>query len=623
MLTNRLRPRLALALVLGTAAMAPAADPRRDVHSYARPDQIKVTSLGLDLSIDFGRKRIVGVATEHLERAQSAPANAPLVLDTRDLTITNVLAGPDEKSLRNVPSILGETDKVHGAPLSIRVRPEDRVVRILYHTSPGSTALQWLDPQLTAGKQKPFLFSQGEAIHTRSWIPIQDSPAVRATYTASIQAPPGMTAVMAADQVRGDVATGKFQYQMTQAIPPYLIAVAVGDLAFRELGPTTGVYAEPSVVDKAAFEFADTQRMVQVAAERFGPYRWGRYDILVLPPSFPFGGMENPKLTFATPTILAGDRSLVALVAHELAHSWSGNLVTNATWRDFWLNEGFTVYIERRIVEDVYGPGVAAMERVLGLVDLEGEIKSLPPRDQILHVDLDNRDPDEGFTRVPYDKGALFLERIESVVGRSKFDAFLKGYFERNAFQSITTADFLAQLDAELLSKIPGAKEQVDVHAWTENPGLNETFTPPVAERFKKIDAFVADWKNLKAALKDLDTKGWVTQEWLRFLLALPEEMPVETMAELDKLFQFTPRGNVEIAGQWLVMSVRNHYAPAYPRLESFLTSIGRRKFLMPLYNELKKTPGGLARARAIYAKARPNYHPIAVDSVDKVIGKP
>ena len=375
---------------------------------------------------------------------------------------------------------LGKVDPILGSRLSITMTPEATQVRIAYRTSPTASALQWMNPSLTAGKLKPFLFTQSQAIHARSWIPLQDSPGVRITYAATVRVPKGLTAVMAAEsRVRPEeVAEGVYRFAMSQPIPSYLIAMAVGDLAFQELGPRTGVWAEPSVLKSAAYEFGDVEAMVSSIEKGFGPYRWGRYDILVLPPSFPFGGMENPRLTFATPTILAGDRSLVSLIAHELAHSWSGNLVTNATWSDFWLNEGFTTYLERRIIEDLYGDRRADMDSVLGLVELREELKAQPAKDQILHVDLNGRDPDEGMNRIPYEKGAPFLRTLEKSYGRARFDPFLRSYFDHFAFRSITTADFVAYLKQHLLNEPPRAGA-IDLSAWLESPGLPSDFSEP------------------------------------------------------------------------------------------------------------------------------------------------
>ena len=343
------------------------ADDRTDRHSFARPDRVRVKAVDLDLAVDFQTKAIRGSATLTVERPD---ADAPLVLDTRGLEVEGITAVDGETPGKAVQFSLGKADPILGAALTVELPPGTTRVKVSYHTTANATAVQWLDAAGTAGGKAPFLFTQSEAIHARSWIPLQDSPAVRVTYSARVKVPPGLKAVMSADRLDSDT-PDTFRFAMREPVAPYLIALAVGDLAFRPMSPRTGVWAEPAVVDKAAKEFADTEAMVKAAEARYGPYRWGRYDILVLPPSFPFGGMENPKLTFATPTVIAGDRSLVSLVAHELAHSWSGNLVTNATWRDFWLNEGFTTYIERRIIEDVFGPRRAAMERALGVLELE------------------------------------------------------------------------------------------------------------------------------------------------------------------------------------------------------------------------------------------------------------
>ncbi|HVE66802.1 MAG TPA: M1 family aminopeptidase/hydrolase, partial [Thermoanaerobaculia bacterium] len=388
-------------------ASAASAAPAKDVHSYSNPAEIRVRHVDLDWDVLFDRKILRGTAALSLERPAGGRATG-LVLDTRDLTIEKVESSPDGATWTGASFSLGPPDKILGAALTISVPETATRVRVAYATSPQASGLQWLEAPQTAGKKDPFLFTQSQAIHARSWIPLQDSPQVRVTYRARVRTPKNLVAAMSANNDPAAPRDGDYSFEMPQAIPSYLIALAVGDLAFKAISPRAGAWAEPSVVDRAAREFSDLESMLRAAEDLFGKYRWDRYDVLVLPPSFPFGGMENPRLTFATPTILAGDRSLVALIAHELAHSWAGNLVTNATWRDFWLNEGFTVYLERRIVERVFGVRRAEMEAVLGLQDLEKEMATLPERDRVLHIDLTGRDPDEGFTDVAYEKGALF-----------------------------------------------------------------------------------------------------------------------------------------------------------------------------------------------------------------------
>ncbi|HEX8140963.1 MAG TPA: M1 family metallopeptidase [Pyrinomonadaceae bacterium] len=591
----------------------------KDVHSYSNPQEVRVRHLDLDLEVDFRAKVLRGAALLGFERI-SNDRRAPLVLDTRALNISKVEASGDGKAFVETQFTVGPSDPTLGAPLTISLPAGADRVRISYATSPGASGLQWLDPPQTAGKRYPFIFTQSQAIHARSWIPIQDTPQVRVVYTARIRTPRELLAVMSAENDARTPRDGDYSFTMQQPIPSYLIALAVGDLRFRPLGRRTGVYAEPSVIAKAASEFADTERMVAATERLYGPYRWGRYDLLVLPPSFPYGGMENPRLTFATPTVLAGDKSLVSLVAHELAHSWSGNLVTNATWSDFWLNEGFTNYIERRILEAVYGRAREEMEAALGRRSLEEELATLDDRDEILHIDLNGRDPDEGSTGVPYEKGALFLRHMEETFGRARFDAFLRAYFDHFAFRSITTEDFLSYLKTNLLDKYPEMAARVPVEEWIFKPGIPANAPRPQSDAFARVEEQARRWTEGKIPLSGIQTASWSTQEWLHFLKSLPEEGARERMAQLDRAFQLTRTGNSEIEFQWLMMAVRSGYEAAYPRLEDFLTSMGRRKFLKPLYEELVKTPQGRARAIAIYRRARPTYHPIAVTTIDGIV---
>lgn len=593
-----------------------------DVHSYANPKEVMVNHVDLDWTISFEEKSLRGTATLSFDRA-NVRAAAPLVLDTRDLRIARVEASADGKKYQPAKFALGAADKILGAPLRIELPQNARRVRVHYATSPKASGLQWLDAQQTAGKQTPFMFSQAQAIHARSFIPLQDSPQVRVTYKARVRTPANLLAVMSAEgNSQTDGRAGDYSFVMSRKIPPYLIAIAVGDLRFRQLGNRAGVYAEPAMIEKAAFELADTEKMIGATEQLYGEYRWKRYDLLVLPPSFPFGGMENPMLTFATPTILAGDKSLVSLVAHELAHSWSGNLVTNATWRDFWLNEGFTTYLERRILEAVYGAPRREMEAVLGRRSLEEELKTFADADEILHVNLDGRDPDEGFTNVPYEKGALFLRFLEEKFGRAKFDPFVRGYFDANAFQSITTETFVEYLDKKLLAANPGVVTRGEVDEWILQPGLPANAPVPKSDVFQKVAADAERFAAGKLNPKDIAANNWTTQEWLHFLTSLPANLNQTQMAELDRAFNLTTRGNSEIAFQWLLMGIRNDYAASFPRLEEFLISIGRRKFVKPLFEELVKTPAGRERAARIYARARSGYHPITVASVDAIVNR-
>ncbi|MGZ8371043.1 MAG: M1 family metallopeptidase [Caulobacteraceae bacterium] len=592
----------------------------QDIHSFARPAEARVTHVNLDLVADFKTKRLTGTSTLDIV---TAPGAKQLVLDTKALDIQGVKDGNDQP----LKWTLGAGDKILGQPLIIELKPGVKRVTVAYSTRPTSGALQWLTPEQTAGKKHPYLLSQGESILTRTWVPTQDSPGIRQTYEARIVAPDPLRVVMSAEMLTPNgekVANGRaFRFRLDKPIPPYLMAIAIGDIAFKAEGARTGVYTEPAMLNRVASELVDLEKLVETAESIYGPYPWGRYDVIVLPPSFPFGGMENPRLTFATPTMIAGDRSLVSLIAHELAHSWSGNLVTNATWNDFWLNEGFTTYFENRIMEKLYGPERAAMLRVLGWRDMLDAIKDaggMNAPDTRLHLDLRGRDPDAGTTDIAYEKGANFLRTIERIVGRERFDAWLKGYFTRHAFQPMTTELFLTDIRQNLVKGDKALEARLMLDQWVYQPGLPSNAAPPVSDAFKPVDAAIRSFGGgAKAAT--LPTKGWTTQHWQHFLGGLPAKLTTAQMDDLDRTFGLSGSGNSEIRFAWLTLVVANHYDPAVPSLEAFLTEQGRRKFIAPLFTGLMaQGDWGQPLAKRIYAKARPGYHSVTTGTVDAVV---
>jgi leukotriene-A4 hydrolase len=590
-------------------------DISKDIHSYAQPAEAVVQHLSLNLDVDFDSKIIHGIAVYQIDKSEGADS---IVFDTRDLDIKRFLGGGKE-----VEFTLNAPEPHMGSALKIPVTSSADKVSIHYVTSPQAGALQWLNPQQTAGKTDPFLFTQSQAILARTWIPIQDSPGIRFTYEAKVKVPEGLMALMSAENPTEINEDGLYSFKMEQPIPSYLMALAVGNLQFAPLVDRAGVYAEPELIEKAAWEFAEVEDMIRIAEELYGPYRWGRYDMIVLPPSFPFGGMENPRLTFATPTIIAEDRSLTSLIAHELAHSWSGNLVTNATWNDFWLNEGFTVYFEYRIMEALNGKDYSEMLAALSLQDLKKEVASFidegKGKDTRLMLDLSGRDPDEGVSSIAYDKGYFFLRYLENLVGREKWDAFLKQYFEAHAFQVMDTKRFLAYLKAGLFEKNGIEYPEKEIQEWIFESGLPESLPAPDSDRFDKVDQAINNWLKGTPAT-EIDTTEWSTHEWLHFLRNLPDQMNIEQMNELDKAFGFTATNNAEILDAWFIHTIRHQYAPAYAKMDSFLVNTGRRKFLTPLYTEMAKTEKGKVMAEEIYLKARPNYHYVSVHTIDKVL---
>ena len=598
---------------------SPLAAQPTDPHSYASRSAGRVHHLALSLTVDFDRQILAGTATWQLANPGSSP---DLVLDTRDLAIEAVDALDAAGQPTPAAFSLEPADAVLGQPLRIVLPAGATAVRIAYRTAPTAAALQWLAPAQTAGTQ-PFLFTQSQAILARTWLPCHDSPGLRFTYEATVRVPAHLLALMSAKNPQQLSPSGEYHFRMAQPIPAYLMALAVGELAFAPLGGRTGIYAEPATLPVATHEFADLEKMVAAAEALYGPYRWERYDLLVLPPSFPFGGMENPRLTFVTPTILAGDRSLTSLVAHELAHSWSGNLVTNATWDDFWLNEGFTVYFERRIMEHLYGRNYADMLQVLGSAALHhtiAEIGATSP-DTHLHLRLAGRDPDEGLTDIAYEKGCALLLTLEALVGRLRLDAFIKEYFARFSFQAMDTATFLHYLRAELLDAEPGLEARLNLAAWVHGPGLPPNVPAATSSRFATVDQMLERLAGGVAVASLLPaTADWSSHEWMHFLTGLPASLTTEQLANLDAAFGFTDSGNAEILAAWFPHTLRAGYEPADAAIASFLRHVGRRKFLVPLYRALLATPDGPARARAIYQKARPNYHSVATGTLDALL---
>ncbi|GAN00216.1 peptidase M1 [alpha proteobacterium U9-1i] len=616
------RTLLAAALVTPTVtacATAPApgtmAPLPLDPFTHARPNEARVTHVSLDLVADFSRKVLRGSATLSIV---AQPGVNEIVLDVDRLNIRSVRSGRTAATY-----VIGQHRPDIGAPLTITLVPGARSITIEYETHPEAGALQWLEPSMTASN-KPFLFSQGQSILTRTWVPTQDSPGIRQTYDARIVAPRGLKAVMSAEMLTpdgefADANSDAFRFRMPNPIPPYLIAIAIGDLAFRPIGARTGVYAEPSVVAAAANECADMERMLLAAEALYGPYRWGRYDVLVLPPSFPYGGMENPRLTFLTPTFIAGDRSLVALVAHELAHSWSGNLVTNAVWADSWLNESFTNYFEGRISEALFGVDHVAMQDALAWVDIQAAIAGNPADLTRLHL-ADSVHPDNTLSAIVYDKGALFLRTLEREVGRQRLDAWLRSYFDRYAFQPMTTATMLADFRARVVQNDGALGARLQLEAWCYEPGLPSNAQEPRAAAFDAVAAQVTAF-NAGGPASAVPWADWGTYQRQRFLQTLPRSLPAARLTELEGALGLNATGNSEVLFDWLMLAVANGYEPARASLESFITRQGRRKFVAPLYRALMAQGAwGQAIARRVYATARATYHPVTTGTVDEIV---
>ncbi|TBX67690.1 M1 family peptidase [Flavobacterium silvisoli] len=586
----------------------------KDLHSFAQPNNAVAKHLDLDINVDFNTQTISGKASWDIENLEKG---REIIFDENALNITKVTLGDEEKATQFK---LGKEVEFHGRPLHIIIEPNTTKVNIYYNTTQNGVALQWLKPEQTADKKKPFLFSQGESIWTRTWIPCQDSPGIRFTYNAKVTVPKDLMAVMSAVNPQQKNDTGIYTFKQDKAIPSYLMAIAVGDITFKPIDKRTGVYAEHSVIDKAQWEFAELGEMVNAAEKLFGQYQWGRYDVIVLPPSFPYGGMENPNLTFLTPTVLAGDRSLTSLLAHELGHSWSGNLVTNATWDDIWLNEGFTTYVEHRIGEAVFGVQEAKMQDVLSRKVLKDNIDELGINnpDTRLKVNTTGRNPDDGLSDIPYEKGYAFLQTVEAAVGRQKFDAFITTYFKSHAFQSITTEDFVTYFNKNLIKGDKTLADKIKLDDWIYKPGIPNNCITPISLDFNAIDGIQKTWRT--TGIKGLSKKIKSTNEKQHFIDYLPKDLTLKEMSAIDEEFHFTQKGNFVIKRQWFIQAIKHQYKTAYPNIETFLTTYSRTGSLLPLYKEMIKTPKGKTWAKQIFNKAKSGYHATTVQAVTGIL---
>jgi len=591
-----------------------------DYFSFANSDQFVTSHIALDLTVDFELKELRGLATLDMRRLD--PAATHIILDTRDLHIDGILVDGTEAAFEysELDPVLGQALKIT-LPEGLEQQTELKVA-IHYKTDPGASALQWLPPELTAGGEHPFMFSQSQSIHARSWVPLQDTPSVRITYEANIHTPDNLLAVMSADNDPLTPRSGEYHFNMPQPIPSYLLAIAVGNIYFAPIGEQTGVYTEPEMLDASTFEFSSTQQMLETASEIYGPYQWGRYDLLILPPSFPYGGMENPRLSFITPSVLAGDQSLVSLIAHELAHSWSGNMVSNNTWRDIWLNEGITSYLDSRLMEVLFGEDRANEERVISYRDLLQGLNEISPAYQALAPTEKLGDPDESQGSLHYKKGQLFLETMEDIFGREVFDPFLTGYFNHFAFQSISSEQFLEYLDTNLLSAHAGKFSREQAEEWLYQPGVPEIAKIPHSESLDLAERLAGSWSVGEVTVDNIPMSDWSPHAAVHFINNLPVDLTDDQLGELDNSFGFSTTRNAEISRAWFIQVATRRYLPAYEAMEAHLNHYGRTRLIKPVYVALAKNGADKELARQMFEKAKSSYHPLTIASIESGFSK-
>ncbi|OLY83163.1 Leukotriene A-4 hydrolase-like protein [Smittium mucronatum] len=623
-----------------------------DPNSLSNLDEIITRNVHLDLTVDFDRKLLHGFVILTLDSLIAGVSQ--VVLDTNGLSIASVFECSSEEDLP-LEFALSDEVEFYGSALTIKLRSSrnegDKFdIKINYQTTDSSASLQFLTPQQTKGKKYPFLFTQCQSIYARSMFPCQDSPSVKIVYTANLRTPKPLIGLMSAISTgsKDEGESSVFTFKQNIPIPSYLVVIAAGDLRKHDLGPRTAVWAEPEMIDACKYEFKDLEHIVSVGESLITPYVWGRYDLLVLPPSFPYGGMENPCLTFVTPTMIAGDRSLVDLISHELAHSWSGNLVTTRNWEHFWLNEGWTTFFERQITAELSGRPMSQLLSILGIKSLYEDVV-LMGKDNVLTnlvPNLKGIHPDDAFSSVPYEKGYNMLYYLKELLGHSFWDSFSRSYILKFSNKSIDTNDFKKYLyervEVDLGEKGMGQLESVDWDHWFHKPGM-----PPVENNFDNSLQIAAislanKWCSPSsdyASFKKSEFDSLYTHQKLVFFSELKDRLEKQKSGDnsgmytdlsnpklleaMDSLYQLSYTGNFEVRAGWLYYALTAHYKGCFNAAVGMVEDQGRMKFTRPTYRLLNKCvdEGGDKLAKETFLRLELTYHPICSRLVRKDLG--
>ena len=583
----------------------------KDPSSYADLTQGKIKHILFRIGVNFSTHILEIEATYQMQE----PMQGSLFLDSYKIELKEARANDRELAWE-----FDEKDEVLGERLHLKGFAGESKFTLTFRTSPEARALQWLNASQTAGGQLPFLFSQCQAIHARSIFPCQDTPSVRFTYSAEVEVPQGLVAAMAAEQIGIDEGAGNgsivFRFRMPQPIPSYLFALAVGNLHFRELGPRTGIHAEPEILDAAAWEFEENETKIIEAEKLLGPYLWERYDLLILPPTFPYGGMENPRLTFLTPTAILGTRGMTSLITHELAHAWTGNLVTNATWQDFWLNEGWTTYAETRITEVLEGKDAVDLHSAFNEKQLIAIMERVGIDSPLTQLKLPaEKDADSFTTSIPYYKGCFFLQQCEYAVGRERFDAFIQKYMASFQFQSLTTEAFLDFLKAEL----PEVFEKVDVHQWIYERGMPEVWHRPQSPLFNEVQRVLDDYaRGIKPTREQI--QGWHRYQILSFLQGLPHRISVEDCQYFDDILELDKWNDVAFYSFFYILSIVSGYEAILPRVEEFMGKIGRMLYVLPIMRAMIENDWSRKYVRPLFERVRDRHHQITIRAMETLL---
>ena len=605
----------------------------KDISTFSNFEQIRQTNLEINFNIDFKQKLVNGLVKIYFQALKDGEV---IVLDTKALKINSVIDSDTGEDLEYILDTQYELESL-GVPLKIyREYNKDDFITLLisFTTTEQGTSIQWLTPEQTSGKKYPYMFTQGESIINRELFPTQDTPSVKTPVTVGITVEKPLYAVESGLYQKkidnGDTTT--FFYYQKVPIPSYLIAIAAGAIEQRVITDRIKVYGEKEIVDKAAGEFEDIENLIQAAESYLFPYEWGEYNILVMPPSFPYGAMENPTLTFSMPSIISGDKSLVSLLSHEISHSWCGNLVTNKDWSNFWLNEGFDVFMETKIQEILGGKELAKLHGLTYKYLLSDTINSVGASRSFssLHPYLVGRHPDDAFNVIPYLKGFIFLYYLEGLVNIKEnndiFRKILRNYFTKFKYQSITYEDFkelfIAKVKEELPEEAEGILSQIEWEKWIEAPGY-----PPIDVDFsneydktvkEKIELFYQN--KLEEDFVEI-FKNWhmdVKQSFLSTIYISDKILDEVQYNYLTNVLDLKEGYNSHLRYEYylIILTKSNILEDKIKQdLIEYLGTIGRINYLRDLYPAFYKKDKDAALET--FEKYKNFYHPMVVKYVE------
>ena len=593
---------------------------KEDISSYSNFDEIIQKEVFIDVSLDFDKKQMLGTMEVKYEILSSEIPNVILDLKGPEIVSVEYVIKNEKNEEKTMIPLTYEiySENVYkdslGTPLKISLdnvkknipdeynklsKSKTLMLCIKFITTENCTGIQFLTKEQTYTKKYPFMFTQCEAIQCRSLFPVQDSPSVKSIYKVKTSIPSPLTFLFGGIKKESYLDNKSNQnvtiFEQKIPIPSYLVAFVAGELEYGKISERCGVWTEVGLCKIACNEFKDAEKYVQIAEEYFNhPYEWEIYNLLVLPFSFPYGGMENPNLTFVTPALLAGDCSMSNVIGHEISHSWTGNLVTNKNWKNFWVNEGFTIFMERKLDSALLGEEMENLEAIVGNNELIADIKLLGLDSEYtkLSPDFGGNDPDDGFSTVPYEKGYQFLIFIEKLIGKDNFREVMQKYIKKYRYKSVDHTAFKEVLEGLINEKLKDPKKIIDEINWDKwlyekgIPSYKNDFSSKLLKEAEKLaEDFLQEKEDKSSVLKVF--KEWHTNvklAFLNYLLDNKNKIDEKIMKNLKNELNLAEEYNSEIKYMWYLLALDKKVEEEIPNIKKFLETHGRLKYVRPVY---------------------------------------